>query len=137
MSLNLAFRKIETTPALKAKIEKRALKFKKFVTYPMDIHVIVSLESKLHCAEITCHAEHRSLVAIAKTKDLYESIDLAAKKIESQLRKQRDKHKGHTLAHEIARAKTGKLASDIGADLPHQGKNSQIAEITKKSKQAI
>jgi putative sigma-54 modulation protein len=122
MSLNIAFRKIEATDALKAKIEKRVLKFHKYISYPMDIHVIVSLEGRLHCAEITCHAEHKTLVAMTKTKDLYESIDLSSKKIESQLKKEREKHKGHTLAHKTARPKASRLASDVGAVLPHLAK---------------
>jgi putative sigma-54 modulation protein len=119
MSFQLDFRKIDATDALKAKIEKRTDKFRKFVTYPMDIHVMLSLEKLLHCAEITCHAEHRVMVAVAKTKDLYESIDLAAQKIESQLRKEREKHKGHKLAHKLSSGKGAKLATDVGAVLPH------------------
>lgn len=122
MSLQLAFRRIEASEALKKKIEKRVAKFRKFVTYPMDIHVMLSLEKLQHCAEITCHAEHKNLVAIAKTKDLYESIDLAAHKIEMQLRKEREKHKGHKLAHKVARGRAAKSGSDVGASLPHSEK---------------
>lgn len=122
MSLHFTFRKIETTDALKTKIEKRVEKFRKYVTYPMEIHVMLSTEKLQHCAEITCHAEHKTLVAVAKTKDLYESIDLAAQKIETQLKKEREKHKGHKLAHKIARPGSAKLASDVAAILPHSEK---------------
>lgn len=125
MSYNFSFRKINATDALKAKIEKRIKKFEKYVTYPMDTHVIISLEKVLHCAEITCHAEHKVLVAVAKTKDLYESIDLAAKKIEMQLKKEREKHKGHALAHQTGRPKALKLASDVAAVLPHLTKKAR------------
>ncbi len=122
MSLHFAFRKIEATEAIKEKIEKRVGKFKKFVTYPMEIHVMLSLEKLFHCAEITLHAEHKHMVAIAKTKNLYESIDLAAAKIEMQLKKEREKHKGHKLAHKLTRPRAAKLASDVGAVLPHMEK---------------
>ena len=84
MSVHFAFRQIEATEAIKAKIEKRVEKFRKFITYPVDIHVMLSLEKLQHCAEITLHAEFKNMVAVAKTKNLYESIDLAAKKIETQ-----------------------------------------------------
>lgn len=122
MSVHFAFRQIEATEAIKAKIEKRVEKFRKFITYPVDIHVMLSLEKLQHCAEITLHAEFKNMVAVAKTKNLYESIDLAAKKIETQLKKEREKHKGHKQAHKIARPKAAKLASDVGAVIPHREK---------------
>jgi len=123
MSVHFAFRQIEATDAIKAKIEKRVEKFRKFITYPVDIHVMLSLEKLTHVAEITLHAEFKSMVGVGKTLNLYESIDLAAKKIETQLRKEREKHKGHELAHKVARPKkAAKLASDVGAILPHREK---------------
>lgn len=122
MSMNLAFRKIDASQSLKAHIEKRMAKFKKLVTYPIDINVRSSLEKMFHCVEISLTAEHRTMVAVAKTKDLYESIDLAAKKIESQLKKERDRKKGHLSAHVVARPAALRLASDIEADLPHRDK---------------
>jgi putative sigma-54 modulation protein len=131
MSLQLAFRKIDATDALKAKIEKRVNKFRKFVTYPMEIHVMLSLEKTLHCAEITCHAEHKDMVAVAKTKDLYESIDLAAHKLEMQLRKEREKHKGHKLGHKLTTLKGAKLASDVAAVIPHLEKRPARARARK------
>ena len=122
MKLIVTFRKIQGTSALKEHITKRTEKFEKFVSYPIEVHVAMSLEKDFHCAEITCHAEHHEMVAIAKTNDLYESIDLAAHKLETQLKKQREKRKGHTAAHALGRTRAAKLASDILADLPHQGK---------------
>ncbi len=127
MSYHFVFRKIEATDALKAKIEKRIKKFERLISYPMETHVILTLEKVLHCAEITCHAEHRVLVAVAKTKDLYESIDLAAKKIEMQLKKEREKHKGHKLAHLASRPASTKLASDVKAVLPHLSKKERLS----------
>lgn len=122
MNIIFTFRKLQGTPALKKHITERAEKFEKFVSYPIEVHVTVSLEKNLHCAEITCHAEHHEMVAIAKTSDLYESIDLAAHKLEAQLKKSREKRKGHTAAHAMGRTRAAKLGADLQADLPHQGK---------------
>ncbi len=122
MKVQFTFRKIEATDALKDHVTKRTEKFQKFVTYPMEIHVFLGVEKEYHCAEITCRAEHHEMVAVAKTSDLYESIDLASRKIETQLKKQREKRKGHTAAHLITRDKAGRLGADVAADLPHQGK---------------
>jgi putative sigma-54 modulation protein len=123
MNVNIVFRKIPATEALKSYVEKKTKKFFKYVTYPMEVHVIVSVEKPNHMAEITCHAEHKDLVAVAKTKDLYESIDLAIQKIETQLKKNREMHKGHKKAHETAR-RGSKLATDVPAMIPHREKNS-------------
>ena len=122
MSLNMSFRKVKATEALKEHIEKKVAKFKKFVTYPIKVDVHLSIDKAYQCAEITCHAEHRQLVAVAKSKDLYESIDMVAHKIESQLKKERDRKKGHSAAHLSARPGSTKLARDVNADIPHREK---------------
>jgi putative sigma-54 modulation protein len=113
---------MESTEALKSHIESKCEKFEKYVDYPLDVHVILSLEKLLHCAEITLHAEHKPLVAHAKSKDLYESIDLSVTKIEAQLKKEREKKKGHKSAHLVSRPASLKLAQDVEADLPHKEK---------------
>jgi putative sigma-54 modulation protein len=127
MSVSFAFRKIPPTQALKNHIEKRVEKFEKFVSYSIDIAARLSLEKMYHCVELTVHAEHRTLVAVAKTKDLYESIDMAAHKIEAQLKKERERRKGHNSARETARPRGARLASDVAADLPHREKKQKEA----------
>lgn len=122
MSLNITFKNLESTEAIKAYVEKKTEKFRKYVTYPMEVHVLLSIEKGFHHAEITSHAEFHDLVATAKTEDLYESIDAVVAKIETQLKKEREKKKGHGTAHTIARNGDNELASDVDADLPHQGK---------------
>lgn len=119
MSLSITFRGLTGTEALKAHVDKRVTKFRKYVTYPLEIMARLSLEKMYHCVEITVNAEHRSMVAVAKTKDLYESIDLAVKKIEAQLKKERERHKGHGLAHEVAHRTSKEPASDVTPHVPH------------------
>ena len=122
MELTITFRKIKGTEALKDYVTKKVSKFEKYVNYPMEVHVLISLEKPYQCAEITCHAEHKQLVAVAKAKDLYESIDLAVHKVESQLKKEREKRKGHTSGHLAARPASLRLGQDIEAELPHREK---------------
>lgn len=125
MNLHLTFRNMEATDALKEHLEKRTEKFEKFVTYPIEVHVRLQVDRPYHTAEITCHAEHQELVALAQTKDLYEAIDLAVHKMESQLKKRREKRKGHTAAHLVKRPKALKVADDVGALLPHREKKAR------------
>lgn len=123
MSLHLNFRNIESTQAIKKHIEEKADKLKKFVNYPMEVHVMLSVEKTLQCVEITCRAEHKDFVATAKSKNLYESIDVCCHKIESQLKKEREKKKGHNAAHKVASRHAEKLGADVQAIIPHLGKN--------------
>jgi putative sigma-54 modulation protein len=122
MKVNFTFRHMDATDALKDHIEKKCEKFGQYVDYEIDVHVILTLEKASHCAEITLRAEHKPLVGQAKSKDLYESIDMAVTKVESQLKKEREKRKGHKSAHLASRHQSLKLAQDVAADLPHKEK---------------
>ncbi len=122
MKTHLNFRKIEATDALKKHIEKRVAKFDKFITYPVELHFILSVEKTRHTAEIELRAEHKPMVATAKADDMYEAIDSVCHKIETQLKKARDLKKGHAAAQKTKGEKASKLAADVRADLPHQGK---------------
>ena len=120
MGLHFTFRKLAPTDALKQHVEKKVEKFQKYVTYPIEIHVLLSVDKPYHTVEITCYAEHRQLVAIAKTHDLYAAIDLAEHKMEARLKKEREKKKGHKSAHLINRKPRAlKLAKDVQANVPH------------------
>lgn len=123
MSLHLNFRNIDSTEAIKEHIEDKVSKLKKFVTYPMEVHVMFSLEKTLQCVEITCRAEHKDFVATAKSKNMYESIDVCCHKIETQLKKEREKKKGHNSAHKISSRHAEKLGADVQAVIPHLGKS--------------
>jgi putative sigma-54 modulation protein len=121
-NIHFNFKHVKATEALKEHLTSKAKKFEKYVTYTMEVHFFLSVEKTFQTAEITVYAEHRELVAVAKCKDLYESIDLAVHKIETQLKKEREKRKGHHAAHLAIRESSKKLAQDILAEVPHKEK---------------
>lgn len=121
-NIHFNFKHVKATEALKEHLTSKAKKFEKYVSYTMEIHFFLSIEKTFQTAEITVYAEHRELVAVAKCKDLYESIDMAVHKIEAQLKKEREKRKGHAAAHTAARASAAKLAQDLLAEVPHREK---------------
>ena len=57
-----------------------------------------------------------------QVKDLYESIDMVVHKVESQLKKEREKKKGHNSARLAARPKSLKLARDVEAGISRIGR---------------
>lgn len=121
MSLQFVFRHMESSEAIESLVTKKIEKLEKIVDYPVEFTVILSADKLEHVAEITCRAEHRELVASSKTEDLYQSIDEAIHKLESQLKKEREKRKGHSAAKKVSR-EGDRLGDDIPADLPHAGK---------------
>ena len=120
-NVHYTFRHVEATEAIKAHIEKHVDKLDKYVPYPIDIHITVDVEKGgRHMAEITLRAEHQELFADAVTNDLYASIELVASKLEAQLKKEREKRKGHQSAHQVSRTSGPKLGTDVEGELPHQ-----------------
>ena len=116
MNLHFTFRKGEASEAVKKHIEEKASKFQKHVTYPIEVRFTVDAEKLQYTVEIQCHAEHHDLVAKSAAENLYTAIDEAVDKMATQLKKEREKHKGHA-------AKIH--ATDVAAAIPHDGKKSR------------
>ena len=126
LNLNYTFLKMEATDAIKEYTANRLDKLAKYITYPCDVHVTLSVNKTTHKAEITCHAEHQDLNATAQSQNLYESIDASTHKLEKQLKKEREKRKGHNNAHTISRpAASRRAAQDLGLDYPHREKKAR------------
>ncbi|MCB0406151.1 MAG: ribosome-associated translation inhibitor RaiA [Bdellovibrionales bacterium] len=120
-NIEVTFRNIEATEAIRTFTIQRLERLHKYVTYTLKIHVLLEVEKKEHRAEVTCHAEHKELVSTGTSANLYESIDMAVDRMEKQLRKERDKKKGHHTAHGIQR-NSAHLAQDVQAEIPHRAK---------------
>ena len=96
MQINVTFRHVDPTPALRAHAEERLERMvKKYLHRPVDAHVILSVAKERHAAEITLQADHVTMFAKEETTDLYAAIDLAVAKLEHQAQKLREKRKEH------------------------------------------
>ena len=96
MQINVTFRHVDPTPALKAHAEEKLDRMvKKHLRRPVDAHVILSVSKERHAAEITLQADHVTMFAKEETTDLYAAIDLAVGKLEHQAQKLREKRKKH------------------------------------------
>jgi putative sigma-54 modulation protein len=94
MQVNITFRHLEPTEALKSHVKGRVEHVQKFIDRPSEAHAVLHVENLSHHAEITVKAGRFLLRGTAKSKDMYASIDEAADKIERQLKK----HKGKLAA---------------------------------------
>lgn len=97
MRIDVTFRHMEATDALREHAEKRLRRIAKYVHRPIDAHVILSVVKRRHIAEIILNADRATLNAKEETNDLYSAIDLAGDKVEQRARKHTEKLKSHKL----------------------------------------
>jgi putative sigma-54 modulation protein len=97
MQVNVTFRHIEATDALRRHAEARVQRLAKYLHRPIDAHVILTVAKRRHIAEIVLNADRTTLSAKEETNDLYSAIDAASDKLEQRARKHTSKLKSHKL----------------------------------------
>jgi ribosome hibernation promoting factor len=95
MQVNITFRHLESTEALKAHARDKVEHIQRYIDRPSEAHVVLYVENLEHHADINLKAGPFLLRGRAKSNDMYASIDAAAEKIERQLKKHKEKLKNH------------------------------------------
>ena len=95
MQVNITFRHLDPTEALKTHVRDRVAHVQKYIDRPSEAHAVLHVENLDHHAEITVKAGRFLLRGTAKSQDMYASIDAAADKIERQLKKYKEKLYNH------------------------------------------
>jgi len=95
MQVNITFRHLEPTEALKAHARGKVEHVQRYVDRPSDAHVVLYVDNLQHHADITLKAGPFLVRGQARSEDMYASIDAAAEKIERQLKKHKEKLKNH------------------------------------------
>jgi putative sigma-54 modulation protein len=98
MQVNITFRHLEPTEALKSHARDKVEHVQRYIDRPSGAHVVLYVENLKHHADITMKAGQFLVRGQAKTEDMYASIDQAAEKIERQLKKHKEKLKNHKQA---------------------------------------
>ena len=97
MQLSVTFRHMEGSDAIKEHARDKLEKIKKYFPDPIMAHVVLSTERGYqHCADVNIQL-HNGLIIKANetTEDMYSSIDLVMAKIERQVRRYKEKIRGH------------------------------------------
>src|SRR3989338_6417286 len=95
MEINITFRHTEPSEILKIHIHKKISKLSKYFIKPVMAHVILNAEKAQHVAEISFSENHNIFNAREAAHDIKFAFDAASRKMESQLRKYKEKIKGH------------------------------------------
>ncbi len=91
MQINVTFRNIEPSPALKNYAEEKISRVKKYVDEPIEANIVLKVEKFRHIAEATIDANGIRINGVEETEDMYSAIDMVSDKIESQIKKYKDK----------------------------------------------
>lgn len=95
MEPTFTFRNFDSSDNLKDHARQKILKLDKYLLKPISAHVILTIDRHEHKAEIMLVDMGREYVGIEISTDMLSSIDNAVHKIESQLRKAKEKLKNH------------------------------------------
>lgn len=95
MRIHLVARKIKLTQSIKEFVEAKLSKLQEYVDNIVWAQVIVNVEKKIHTAEVVVHAGHQTMKAAAESDDLYSAIDKVMAKMESQVKKYKERFAEH------------------------------------------
>lgn len=95
MQLNITGHHIEVTPPMKEYVETKFERLQRHFDQISNTHVILEVDKKVQKAEATVHVAGADLFAHAESEDMYAAIDALADKLDRQLIKHKQKHRGH------------------------------------------
>lgn len=100
MLVTITGKHVEITDAIRLHAEEKVQKLPRYYDSITQIEVVLEgNEGGNQCVEILVHAEHNDLLVAKETgTDIYTCIDAAAHKMERQLRKAKEKQRGHKAA---------------------------------------
>lgn len=95
MQLTITGHHLEITTPLKEYVESKLERLQRHFDQITATDVILTVEKKVQRAEATVHIAGGDLFAHAETEDMYAAIDALSDKLDRQLIKHKQKHRGH------------------------------------------
>ncbi|MBX3701011.1 MAG: ribosome-associated translation inhibitor RaiA [Dokdonella sp.] len=95
MQINVKGRQVEVTPALRDYAQAKFERVTRVFDQLHDVSVVLGVEKLLHKVEVTMQLSGKTLHADATAHDMYAAIDVLVDKVETQLRKHKEKITDH------------------------------------------
>ncbi|MGB9735561.1 MAG: ribosome hibernation-promoting factor, HPF/YfiA family [bacterium] len=95
MNIQVTFRHIPSSSALKQYAEEKIAKLVKSLKEPIEVHIIFTQEKKNNTVELTLKSAGKELYAKEHGIDMYAAIDLIYDKLDKQITKFKEKKKKH------------------------------------------
>lgn len=94
MQIDITFKNLDSSDALKDYATKRLSKIDKYIDRIAEAHVVFSIEKRRHKADVTLNADGTVINAVEITEDMYAAIDMVMDKLERQVKKHKQKLQG-------------------------------------------
>ncbi|MEA1866547.1 MAG: ribosome-associated translation inhibitor RaiA [Thermodesulfobacteriota bacterium] len=91
MQINVTFRRLDPSDALREYAENRLQKLKKYADGPMDVNVVLSVEKFRQTAEVVLSGDGVRAAAKEEQNEMRAAIDLVSDKIYKQLKRYKEK----------------------------------------------
>lgn len=91
MQLNVSGHHIDLTTSMRDYVTGKMEKIERHFDHVGNVHVVLSVEKKVHKAEATVHITGGELFAEAKDENMYAAIDALIDKLDRQIIKHKEK----------------------------------------------
>ena len=91
MDITVTFRHMEPTESLRAYAEEKISKINKYLDFPIEAHIVLTVEKFRHMADVNLSLNGTMIKGIEETDDMYSAIDQVMDKIEKQVKRYRSK----------------------------------------------
>ena len=93
--MTVTFRHMPASESRRNHATLKANKFMKYLIEPVDIHIVLRIEKIRQIAEVTIQSKSFTGHALEESQDMYTSIDKVISKVETQVRKHKERVKTH------------------------------------------
>ena len=95
MQITVSGHHIDITEALRSHVLEKFEKLQRHIDHITNIEVTLNVEKQVHKAEGQLHIAGADLFASSESDDMYAAIDSLAEKLDRQIIKHKEKHRGH------------------------------------------
>lgn len=95
MQLTVSGHHIEVTDGLRNHVTDKFQKLQRHIDHITNVEVTLIVEKQAHKAEANVHISGADLFASSESDDMYAAIDTLADKLDRQIIKHKEKHRGH------------------------------------------
>lgn len=94
MQLTVSGHHIDITDALRQHVSDKFQKLQRHIDHITNIEVTLTVEKEIHKAEANLHISGANIFASSESNDMYSGIDNLAEKLDRQIIKHKEKHRG-------------------------------------------
>ena len=95
MQITISGHKMQITPPLKKYVTDKLVRIERHFDHVTNTNVVLHVEKTRHLAEATISAKGTTLHANAEAEDMYAAIDALTDKLDTQVRKHKEKTTDH------------------------------------------